>query len=157
MLGQLLQRRQMEVGKQRECRPEITNLAWLWFFHLDDDVGLAPDVAGRLDEDSSGTGVFVVGDRAAFTRPGLHQNLVAGLTQGPHTARHERGAGFPVLDFRRYADDHGNTSHLLDSGGGEWVSWKGVKRPELEKKPGFRQDHACSAADRQQTEASLYF
>ncbi len=104
--GEIGQRRQMEVGEQRQAGTEVGNLGGLRLLHLDDEVGFGPDVGGAVDHHGSGGNVVGVGNGAAQACAGLHQDFVAVLPQRGDAARNQGDSSFAIFDFFGYANNH---------------------------------------------------
>ena len=83
------------------------------FFHLQDELTVAPHIVGVLDNGCSVSDVVSVTNGRTDTRTALYQNLVP---RARELSRARRGQGDPVLvllNFLRYSDDHGRSSFQL--------------------------------------------
>ena len=106
LVGQLRQRRQVQIGKQHQAFAEENVLLLDGLLDLDHHLGLAPGIAGVAHNLRAGILIFGVVEARLRAGLGLHQHLVAGLGQRLHAGRSHANARFVVLDLFGNADDH---------------------------------------------------
>ena len=94
------------IGEEHQAVAEEAIFLLDRLLHLDDHVGIAPDVVGGADDLRAGGLVFVVGEGGEFARVGFDQHLVPGLGQRLHARRGDADAALMVFDFLRHSDDH---------------------------------------------------
>ena len=117
-IGQLRQRRQVQIGEQRQVRAKEAVLLLDGLLHLHDHIGHAPHVVSGADDLRAGGLIVVVGEGREFARVRLHQHLMACLAQRLHARGRDPDAGLVVFDFLRYSDDHAFSGYELRS---RWV------------------------------------
>ena len=100
-------RRQVQVGEQREVGAEKTVLGGLRLLHLDDDLSAVPDLRGAGNDPRAGLLILFVGEAGKLAGAGLNQYLVASLHKFADAVRHQPHAGFVVFHFSGNAYDHG--------------------------------------------------
>jgi len=105
-VGELGERRQVQVGEQDEPRPEVIVLGLLRLFDFDDQAGAPPHFRRRIQDSGAGLDVLAIRDGTALAGPGLDKNLVTRLTQGGDAAGHQPDARLVVFDFLGDADNH---------------------------------------------------
>ena len=108
----------MQVSKQDQVRPQKAVFRAFGFLHLDDHVGLSPDVFGGQNDGGAGGPVFVVGNRTAFAGKRLHKDPVTGLPQCCYSTRHYANTCLVVLNFFRHSDCHTSIVTPKARGGG---------------------------------------
>ena len=103
---QLGLRRQMEIGEDRQVRPQVAELLGERFLDLHDHIGPAPYVWARSSTGCAGGRVGAVGDMAAPAGVSLHQHLVAVGDEGRRPGGRQRHPVFLGFQLFRYAYDH---------------------------------------------------
>jgi len=96
----------MEVRKQDQARPEVRVFGRLRFLHLDDQIGLTPNLGGIEQDFRACVHVFAVGDGTAGARLRFHQHAMAGFTQRGYAARNQPDARFVIFNFFGDANYH---------------------------------------------------
>ena len=79
-------------------------------FDLDDHLGRAPDLGGRIDDFGACGLKFFVGDAGADAGIFFDKDFVTSRNQLLDAAGDDGDAVFAVFDFLWHADDHGNSS-----------------------------------------------
>ena len=105
-IGQLRQRRQVQIREKDQAGPQMIVFGGLRLFHLDHQVGSPPDLRRRGQNRRARFGVLAVRERAASARGGLDQNLVPGLAQRRHAAGHQAHACLMIFHFFGNANNH---------------------------------------------------
>src|SRR4029453_13777252 len=106
-LGALAAGGQMQVGEQHLVLAEPVELLGDRLLHLEDEVGLAPDLVGGLEHGGPGLLELLVGDGAAQPGALLDHDPVAGVGQLADADRRDRDPVLVVLELPRDANVHG--------------------------------------------------
>ena len=104
---QLRQRRQMEIGEQRQVVAEVAVFGRLRLLDLDDQVRRIPDIGRRRHDARPGLDIIFVGQRRKRARSRLHHHLMARLHQRGYAVRHQADSRLVVFNFSRNTNDHG--------------------------------------------------
>ena len=81
LAGQFGQRSQMQIGEQDQAGAEVRIFGRLRLLHLDDEIGLAPNLGGAGKDLGARVDIFAVGDGTAGAGLGFDEHAMAGFTQ----------------------------------------------------------------------------
>ncbi len=96
----------MQIGEQRLAAPHARVLDRHGLLDLEHQVGVGPDVFCGGDQLRARGFEIAVGDRRAFARARLDQDLVAATGQLGDAGRGDRHPELVVFGFGRDADTH---------------------------------------------------
>ena len=97
---------EMEISEKDQTRTQQGKLGFLGLFDLHDQVGLAPDFFGAVDDGRAGGLIVGVGETAAAAGIFLNQYLMVARDESGDSGRSDGDAVFFGFDFFRDADDH---------------------------------------------------
>ena len=101
----------MEVGEEHKAFSEAAVLLLDRLLHLEQELARLPDLVHRHDAGADRL-IGVVGKRAALSRAGLDEHLVAALAELTRAGRRQRNAVLVRLDFPGHADFHAGEPYL---------------------------------------------
>ena len=106
LLGQRLRRRQMQVGEEDLPRPHQSDFRFERLLHLQDEVGLVPDLGGCPGSRGARPLVGSVRDGAAPAGAGLHHDVVPMGPERRHPGGRDRHPVLVRLDLGGHPYSH---------------------------------------------------